>query len=192
MGLTEKWQLKLFSRVTGFRWRDLKHERADSPKIKLAALLAAAREEGYAAAMREGQAVELHLLEKLEAAREEPRQPPEDVREKVARSFHEAYERLAPQFGYKTREASAVPWEDVPAANKELMRATVGEVLSALPAVAVGDGWRVVPVEPTREMLKAAAAYEDQCAIQNYGGSADAEGLWDAMIQAAPPHGGGG
>lgn len=39
----------------------------------------------------------------------------------VAQAFHETYEELAPLHGYKTREASAVPWEDVPAANKELM-----------------------------------------------------------------------
>lgn len=53
---------------------------------------------------------------------------PTDIYELVARHFHEAYERLAPDFGYKTREASAVPWEDVPEANKRLMEATVAEV----------------------------------------------------------------
>ena len=39
----------------------------------------------------------------------------------VARSFHETYERLAPEWGYKTREASAVPWAEVPLDNKGLM-----------------------------------------------------------------------
>jgi hypothetical protein len=48
----------------------------------------------------------------------------------IAQRFHEAYERLAPEFGYKTREASAVPWEDVPENNKALMIATVREVLA--------------------------------------------------------------
>ena len=48
--------------------------------------------------------------------------------EAIARAFHEAYERLAPQFGYRTREASAVPWEDVPQANRDLMVATVASV----------------------------------------------------------------
>jgi len=56
----------------------------------------------------------------------------------------------------------------------------------------VGDGWVVVPKEPTEEMLKAAGKYEDQCAIQNYGGCADAEGIWSAMIQAAPSGRGAG
>lgn len=41
--------------------------------------------------------------------------------ENLARAFHETYERLAPEHGYKTREASAVPWRDVPSANKKLM-----------------------------------------------------------------------
>lgn len=41
--------------------------------------------------------------------------------EKVAKSFHEAYERLAPTMGYETRLESAVPWDDVPWANRSLM-----------------------------------------------------------------------
>lgn len=51
----------------------------------------------------------------------------------VARLFHETYERLAPDFGYRTREASAKPWDEVPEANRNLMVATVSEVLAALP-----------------------------------------------------------
>jgi hypothetical protein len=50
--------------------------------------------------------------------------------EQVARQFHEAYERLAPSFGYETRKASAVPWEDVPENNRNLMIAVVKEVLT--------------------------------------------------------------
>ena len=49
--------------------------------------------------------------------------------EKIARSFHEAYEDLAPSHGYKTREASAVPWEQVPEQNKSLMIAVAGKLL---------------------------------------------------------------
>jgi hypothetical protein len=49
--------------------------------------------------------------------------------EKLARRFHETYERLAPDYGYKTREASAVPWEDVPFQNKRLMIAVAQELL---------------------------------------------------------------
>lgn len=48
--------------------------------------------------------------------------------EEVAKSFHEAYERLAPSFGYKTRDESAVPWEQVPEQNKMLMIAVAEEV----------------------------------------------------------------
>ena len=52
--------------------------------------------------------------------------------EQMAQAFHEAYEELAPQFGYKTREASAVPWADVPESNKRLMIATCERVARAL------------------------------------------------------------
>lgn len=56
----------------------------------------------------------------------------DEAREAVARLFHETYERLAPDYGYRTREASAVPWEEVPATNRALMIATVGAVLPEL------------------------------------------------------------
>ncbi len=49
--------------------------------------------------------------------------------ERIARAFHESYERLAPEFGYKTRERSAVAWEDVPEDNKGLMTATVQSLI---------------------------------------------------------------
>lgn len=52
--------------------------------------------------------------------------------EDVARMFHETYERLAPDYGYRTREASAKPWDKVPEQNRALMVATVTEVLAAL------------------------------------------------------------
>lgn len=48
--------------------------------------------------------------------------------EDIARAFHEVYERLAPDFGYKTREASAKPWDEVPDNNKALMTAVVTEL----------------------------------------------------------------
>jgi hypothetical protein len=50
----------------------------------------------------------------------------------LARLFHEEYERLAPNFGYSTREASAVPWDDVPDANRDLMVATAAAVIETL------------------------------------------------------------
>lgn len=48
--------------------------------------------------------------------------------DQVARAFHETYERLAPEHGYTTRAASAVPWEQVPAENRSLMTAVVGRL----------------------------------------------------------------
>lgn len=50
----------------------------------------------------------------------------------IARLFHETYERLAPSFGYETRKASAVPWDDVPESNRRLMIAVAAEVQAAL------------------------------------------------------------
>jgi hypothetical protein len=49
--------------------------------------------------------------------------------EEIARAFHDAYEALAPHFGYRTREASAKPWDEVPPSNRDLMIATVRAVL---------------------------------------------------------------
>lgn len=43
----------------------------------------------------------------------------------VAKRFHETYEALAPSLGYKTRDESAVPWEQVPETNRLLMRQVV-------------------------------------------------------------------
>jgi hypothetical protein len=52
--------------------------------------------------------------------------------EDVAQLFHDTYERLAPEHGYETRKASAVPWEDVPTNNKSLMIAVAGVVAKAI------------------------------------------------------------
>lgn len=47
----------------------------------------------------------------------------------IAKAFYESYERQAPIFNYKTRDASAVPWDEVPEYNKNLMRAVVMDLL---------------------------------------------------------------
>ena len=47
----------------------------------------------------------------------------------TAKRFHEEYERLAPNFDYKTRRSSAKPWEEVPENNRRLMVATCRVVL---------------------------------------------------------------
>ena len=57
----------------------------------------------------------------------------ENARE-LARQFHQAYERLAPQFGHETRKESAVPWDKVPEKNRSLMTAVCGELLADLRA----------------------------------------------------------
>jgi len=49
--------------------------------------------------------------------------------EKIAKAFHQSYEELAPKFQYQTRRASAVPWEDVPDHNRNLMIAVAQELL---------------------------------------------------------------
>jgi hypothetical protein len=51
------------------------------------------------------------------------------IAEDIAMWFHATYERLAPELGYTTREASAVPWPDVPEKNRRLMIATVQRLL---------------------------------------------------------------
>src|SRR5690606_35492577 len=57
----------------------------------------------------------------------------------TARLFHDTYERLAPQYGYRTREASAKPWDEVPENNRELMIATCAEVLRTLAGAPTAD-----------------------------------------------------
>lgn len=51
-----------------------------------------------------------------------------ETADRVAQAFHEAYERLAPEHGYETRAESAVPWDEVPANNRALMRSVVLEL----------------------------------------------------------------
>ena len=50
--------------------------------------------------------------------------------EKIASEFHAAYESLAPSFAYETRKASAVPWHDVPEANRLLMISVVASLIA--------------------------------------------------------------
>lgn len=66
--------------------------------------------------------------------------------EAVARAFHEAYERLAPDHGYETREASRATWQDVPVANRRLMVAVAAELLER-DVVRVGE--RIVGAVPS-------------------------------------------
>ena len=49
----------------------------------------------------------------------------------LAQKFHETYERLAPDFGYKTPEESAVPWDKVPEQNRLLMIAVADQIIAS-------------------------------------------------------------
>jgi hypothetical protein len=48
----------------------------------------------------------------------------------LAKDFHATYERLAPSFGYKTQEASAKSWSEIPDNNRRLMVATARDILA--------------------------------------------------------------
>lgn len=52
--------------------------------------------------------------------------------EQLARMFHETYERIAPRYGYETRDESRTTWEEVPDENKQLMIHTCQEVIKKL------------------------------------------------------------
>lgn len=61
------------------------------------------------------------------------RRLPAGSAEDLARLFHETYERMAPDHGYDTRKASAVPWAEVPEKNRNLMIAVAGHILAPRP-----------------------------------------------------------
>ena len=65
--------------------------------------------------------------------------------ERIARAFHESYEEFAIGFGWKTQEASKRPWEEIPEANRQVMLATVEDllhrgILTQLPSGGQGGG----------------------------------------------------
>lgn len=51
--------------------------------------------------------------------------------ERIARAFHETYERLAPTHGWQTQERSRRAWDDVPDENKSLMIAVARALIDA-------------------------------------------------------------
>lgn len=69
----------------------------------------------------------LAAAEWLDPSYDAPRGP--GATEWLAQQFHEAYERLAPSYSYQTREASAKPWAEVPENNRQLMVATVDDLI---------------------------------------------------------------
>ena len=52
-----------------------------------------------------------------------------DAAERLARLFHETYERLAPTFFYETRPETRGPFDEVPPANPAVMVATALKIL---------------------------------------------------------------
>ena len=52
--------------------------------------------------------------------------------EELCEISHDEYERQAEIHGWKTQEASRVPWSDVPEANKETVRASLMAVIKEL------------------------------------------------------------
>lgn len=56
-------------------------------------------------------------------------EPLPSLESRIAEAFHESYERLAPEFGWKTQERSAVPWERLNWNQRALMCAVIGELL---------------------------------------------------------------
>lgn len=52
--------------------------------------------------------------------------------EQLAQFFHETYNRLAPEFGHRKRQAKAKPWTELSELNKNLLTAVVREMLFVL------------------------------------------------------------
>lgn len=91
-----------------------------------------------------------------------------------ARAFHEAYERLAPSFGYETRKASAVPWDEVPEQNRALMIAVCAEVVGAIRAS------ERAKVEALLEAAESTIAAADESRAQ-------ARAQWEAQMTTGFP-----
>ena len=78
--------------------------------------------------------------------------------EDIAALFHATYERLAPSFGYKTREETAVPWDMVKENNRRLMTATVAEIMPAIVAEAERRGYERAMEEVKKAIITTADA----------------------------------
>ena len=98
---------------------------------------------------------------------------PSDQATELAQRFHEAYERLAPLFGYETREASAKPWEDVPENNRRLMTAVCREIL----------GEKLTPPEQHEPPLPRASFDYDRSIHSNPDAKAWAEFFNASLVQ---------
>ena len=104
----------------------------------------------------------------------QPVSPDKPAGEALAQRFHETYERLAPSFGYETREASAKPWAEVPENNRNLMTAVCTEILSRTPPPSVLDEEVVAVLFPIFAEL------DD--GINGHGHGHGLPGVWDDDI----------
>lgn len=90
--------------------------------------------------------------------------------ETIAIAFHDAYEELAPEYGYRTREASAKPWDEIPANNAGLMVATVerllerGVIAAAAPA-ATPDPRLAIALNALQRIDRTRRTVVDQAAL---------------------------
>lgn len=75
-----------------------------------------------------------------------------------------------------------------PAAILELIALAERALLAAAPATIQQDqsDWRIVPVEPTRDMWTAANKADDAAYVDGSQHGADIATLWEAMLDAAP------
>lgn len=134
----------------------------------------------------------MKLSEKIQAA----------LREQLEDSLSDpsVQRRLAAHWGYVPAEAQPVPREAIDKMLTQLMDIAVSngansismpdeyvEVaawlcgIPAQPAPSVPDGWKLVPIEPTKEMLKSGQAEWLDCA-----GADPSWDVYQAMVKAAP------
>ena len=97
----------------------------------------------------------------------------QDEAERIARLFHETYERLAPEFGYETRKASAKPWEEVPENNRKLMIAVAGVVAQSLTAENIALKARVE--ELALQVEVAATIFDEYARLHRKKGTTEGE-----------------
>lgn len=118
--------------------------------------------------------------------------------EELARHFHEAYERLAPSFKYKTRTSTRVPWDQVQGPNRSLMIAVCREMLdnflyvsAAQLAAAEAKGMReglegIVPYLPERDkdgwLIDYGFVKKLAQMVDEYGGDPGMEEVEDVLM----------
>ena len=115
-----------------------------------------------------------------------------ELREEIARKFHDTYERLAPSFGYETRADTKAFDPESP--NGRLMMAVCAEVRDyilslALPALGV-EGWRP-EVRAFADLMEAKLRENDHKAGWKGEDASDlfpriaeeADELWRAMVR---------